>query len=73
MSHKIKIEWLTDSHDCETCGTSWADGANVWIDGVLTLQLTPFASCFNETHYGVDDVYRRIIERLGHTLEDGNG
>lgn len=70
MSHKIKIEWLSDSHECDTCGTSWATGANVWIDGILTLELLPHAHCYEESHYNPDEVYKRILHQLGYEVEE---
>lgn len=66
----IKIEWLSDSHDCETCGTSWANGANVWIDGVLSLELHPYAACFCGSDFPSDEVYKAIIQKLGYKVEE---
>jgi len=66
---KLKIEWLVDDWDCETCGSDYAEGANVWIDGVLTLELTPIAHCYDGVNYPRTDVYKRILEHLGHTVE----
>lgn len=68
MSH-IKIEWLSDTHDCETCGASWAEGARVTIDGELALDLEPHAHCYDGDNYEREDVFKRILERLGHTVE----
>lgn len=66
----IQIKWLIDTHDaCETCGWSWTEGARVTIDGEVALDLTPSAHCFGGTHYDPQDVYDRILQRLGHTVE----
>lgn len=70
MVSTIKIEWLTDSYDnCETCGSSWAEGARVFVDGALALDLEPSAHCFGGAHYDQSDVYERLLRHLGHTVE----
>lgn len=65
----IRIEWLHDSHSCETCGTSYAEGARVFIDGALALDLKPVAHCYDGASYYDSDVYRRILTHIGHTVE----
>lgn len=68
----IKIEWLTDHYDnCETCGSSWAEGARVFVDGVLALDLSPVAHCHSGLHYDQGDVYERLLRHLGHVVEVG--
>lgn len=67
----IKIEWLYDGHDCETCGQSYATGARVLLNGDLLLELEPVASCYDSQHYDEADVYRSILERLGYQIEEG--
>lgn len=66
----IRIEWLHDSHECETCGSSYAEGALVYIDGKLAIELQPVAHCFDGANYMDSDVYGRILAHLGHTVED---
>ena len=66
---KIKIDWLHDSMDCETCGLSYAEGAQVFIDGALVLDLKPAAACFDGAHFAQDDVYNRLLAHLGHEVE----
>jgi len=66
----IKIEWLSDDHDCETCGSTYADGALVWLDGDLILELSPSAYCYDSTHYDEADVYRHILEKLGYEIKE---
>jgi hypothetical protein len=60
----ITIEWLSDEY---------ADGANVFIDDVLVLELIPKANCFNDDTYTdtytTETVYEKILEHLGHTIE----
>ena len=68
----IKIEWLMDRYNCETCGTSWAKGANVWIDGDLVLELQPHASCSHPSDYSDEDVYKAIFQQLGYEVEESD-
>lgn len=65
----IRIEYLEDSHDCETCGYSYAEGARVYFAGVLAFELTPVAHCFGGDNYSQDEVFRQILEKLGYSLE----
>lgn len=68
----ILINWLSDTYDgCETCGTSWAEGARVFVDGKLALDLEPTAHCHSGAHYDQADVYDRLLRHLGHTVEHG--
>lgn len=68
---EIRIEWLTDSHWCETCGPSFAEGARVFIDDEVLLEMKPVAHCFAEDDFSTSDVYAAIIERItGHTVID---
>lgn len=65
---KIEIEWLHDSSNCDTCGMTYAEGARVTIDGKVALELTPVAHCFGGDNYDESDVYKRILEHLGHEV-----
>jgi hypothetical protein len=66
----IRIEHLTDSHSCETCGSSYAEGARVFIDGALAIELEPVAHCFGGANWDEFDVFIRIMEHFGHTVTD---
>lgn len=70
MMAKIKIEWISDSYSgCEDCGTSYADGAKVYVDDILAVDLEPVAHCHGGAHYSEQEVYDAIIQHLGHTVE----
>lgn len=69
----IRIEWLSDECECDTCGYNWADGAHVYFDDELVLNLKPVASCFDSEHYYPEDVYQRILGQLGHSVEVAYG
>ncbi len=64
----IRIERTQDSHECETCGFSAADGARVFFDGVLKIDLHPIAACFDGVDYDDDDIYREILRELGRNV-----
>ena len=66
----IKIEWTSDEHDCETCGWSYASGANIYFDDELAIELVPIANHFGGQTYTNDEVYTAILEKLGHTISD---
>lgn len=64
----IRIERLSDTHDCDTCGCTWADGANVYFDGELVMEMKPAAHCFGGKSYEDHEIQKAILEKLGHTL-----
>lgn len=65
----IRIELTYDEYDCEDCGGSYAEGADVYLNGILWFQLTPVANCFNCDNWAVGDVYAEIMARLGYEVE----
>lgn len=67
---EIRIEWLYDEHDCETCGWSGAEGAKVYIDGELVIELEPIAHCYSGSSWDRDEVYKRILNHIGYELND---
>jgi len=69
----IKIETKTDSHDCETCGGSWADGGSVYIDGELILHREPLAYCYGVPSYSESDLLVMALAKVGiEVLVDGS-
>jgi hypothetical protein len=56
-TRRLDVEWLTDKHECETCGGSWASGARVHLDGEQILELIPLAHCFDGEDWSEADVY----------------
>lgn len=67
---KITIQWMEDSTDCETCGSSYASGAVVLFDDEEVIDLSPAAHCYDGSSYEPCDVYRAILEKLGHVVEE---
>lgn len=70
---KIKIEWLLDSYDCEDCGYSSEEGARVYLDGEVFLELIPKAHCFGGRGWATDEVLTEIIKKLGYEIEYAQG
>ncbi len=65
----IKITEISDDCDCETCGSSWAEGYEVTIGGYPFGNYTPLASCFGGNSYELSDVLKDLIKHFGHELE----
>ncbi|MCS4089060.1 hypothetical protein [Rhizobium sp. BK176] len=61
----IRITWMTDEHECDDCGTSYASGASVEIEGHETLDLKPSAYCYDGSSYSRVEVYNAILAALG--------
>jgi hypothetical protein len=70
MMARIKIEWLNDHADCEICGTTYADGAKVFVDGELALDLSPSAHCSGGADYQPHEVLEKTLHFLGHEVEN---
>lgn len=61
----LNFEWLSSSRDCEVCGTSYADGAKVYLNNSLLLNLEPIADCCYPRNYPQDVVYEETLRALG--------
>lgn len=64
----IRVVETSDSFDCETCGSSWATGYNIYFDDVLSIAMKPIAHCYGGDHFTIEDALQEIIKELGHTL-----
>lgn len=70
---EIKIETMCDEHDCETCGWSYAEGGDVYIDGVKVINEEPVAYCYDSENYDVLTLLCMALREKGITVEvDGN-
>lgn len=69
VARNLDIRWQPDEHDCETCGSSWAEGAEVYLNGTLILSRSPIAACFDAASYSADDIYRAILDHLGFAIK----
>lgn len=61
---KIEIKTLSDSHDCETCGGSWADGGIVYVDGKELLRREPVAYCYGVPSFSEHDLLVMALKKL---------
>lgn len=66
---KILIEILSDDHDCDTCGYTYAQGAKVTLDGKEFLMLEPVSACFGGDDYDYVHILTAILEKLGYQVE----
>ncbi len=60
--YKYKIESLSDSYDCECCGSNFASGylfVNIET-GETVIDMTPMASCFGGDDYQPGDLINKI-------------
>lgn len=67
MAH-ILVERTSDTYECEDCGFSFADGAKIFVDGQLQVDLVPSAYCYDDTSYGDEDIYHEILKLVGVNL-----
>lgn len=68
MTNIIKIQWLSDSDDCSTCGPSYAEGAEITMpDGSVTI-FSAIASCYDVESYDSQYVYEAILYKLGYKV-----
>ena len=68
----MQIEWLSDEHECDTCGFNYAEGARVTVieypEPRLMFELKPVASCYDGDSWSRDQVYLGILEAMGHEI-----
>ncbi len=62
---RIDIYTNSDSHDCETCGASWAQGGKVFIDGKLIVDLPAVAHCYGASSYNEDELLVIALKEIG--------
>lgn len=61
----IEIKTSQDDHDCDTCGTTYARGGVVYIDGRKTLDKEPVAYCYGSTNYDEADLLVMALAAVG--------
>ena len=67
---KVKIECLSDYSDCETCGSSYAQGGRIWINDDLVWAVVPNAHCLGGDAYGLEEILIIALEKLGFEFEE---
>ena len=61
----IEIKTLSDEHDCETCGCTWAEGGTVYVDGKKVLEKEPIAHCYGGVSYSEEELLVMALKVLG--------
>lgn len=66
----MKIEIITDSdtHECDDCGTSYASGGRVIVDGVEIISKPAVAYCCGGDDYSESDLLVMALAKLGHEV-----
>lgn len=67
---KVHIKWLDDTHECETCGFSYAEGAKVFIDGKLIIDKVPISNCCNPLYWNEEEILREILHHISEFSEE---
>ena len=66
---KLTIINLYDSTDCETCGSSGAEGYRVLRDGEPLVELKAIAHCHSgQRTYDEHDLLREVLKAFGHDV-----
>lgn len=63
MKH-VKFEWLSDSWECDCCGSSFAEGVTVYLNGDVIHEVVPLAHCFGGTHEYTFETYENTLKAL---------
>ena len=64
-----RIEFMYDSYDCETCGGDYAEGYQIYKDGVMVVDKHPVAHCYDGNFYNQDEAYKDILKLEGVLIE----
>jgi hypothetical protein len=74
---KLVIKWNQDDHDCETCGGSYAVGAEVTLDGEVIVNKQAVAACYDGSgDVDMEGILAIALEKLGVEIiqaSDGGG
>jgi hypothetical protein len=66
----IKIEPISDEHDCEVCGSSWSNGYEVTFPDGSNLTLGGVATCYGNEDCSEAELMEEILKHLGYTTID---
>ncbi len=64
-NNHYEIVYMEDSWDCETCGSDYASGYQIFLDDVLVVDKHPIAYCYNGSSYDDSESYKDILELEG--------
>lgn len=63
MKFEVKLTY-DEGSDCETCGTSYGEGYDLFLGDELIGQSIPYAGCFNSSEFRAQDVINDILKYL---------
>lgn len=66
---KISIKTEHDKYECDTCGSSYASGGTVTVDGVEVVNLPAHAHCCSCQSFSEMDLLVIALRKLGHEVE----
>jgi len=70
---KIEITTDHDTCECDCCGTSYAVGGEVAIDGTVVLSRPASASCIGSESWTEDELLVMALKKIGHeVIVDGS-
>lgn len=62
---RIDINTHTDTFECDMCGTDWAEGGQVYVDGEPILERRANAFCYGGTSFSPEDLLVLALHKLG--------
>lgn len=68
----IKIVEWGDTHECETCGTDYASGGDVYYDNERVLHAPPRAHCYSGASYSSLELLVMALKQIGIRVVDGD-
>jgi hypothetical protein len=66
--NQVKIIRTTGIDDCESCGTSYSEGYEVYINDKLAHELVPLAHCYGGATYEIEDAFKLLLQGLGYDV-----
>jgi len=65
---RIEITPDHEEYECETCGTDYATGGTVKVDGVEIVNLPAMAHCYAGQSFSESDLLVIALRKLGHEV-----
>lgn len=65
-----KVQYLEDSIDCETCGSSFATGYIIECPDGEIIDRSPTAHCYDSVDYPIDGALKIILNKEKIILEE---
>lgn len=65
----IRINTTQDVWECDTCGTDWAEGGEIFVDDILVDEVVPVAHCYGGTSATDYELLLLALAHLGIRVE----